>query len=295
MRDQFLGYLQGGAGRFGGQQESAKKNKGIQLGILMLAMGVFFCAFSEKNVLAEKNGAITEKVQIAFKPESVENINELKNIDSIFDNLDSKENCVAEASSSGRSIAIAEAKIEASAPEKRKEVSSKDSNFLCDFVLDEEAFKNKDLEKKCAEEKEDENIKYKKEKINRLIIGYPLEKMINYISKREERVAYYLVAIAKKESDWGKHAPKKNGDDCYNYWGYRGTYNQTDSGYSCFDSPEQAIQAVGDRIEDLLDKKIDTPEKFIVWKCGSTCAGHDPQGVLKWISDVKLYYRKLST
>jgi hypothetical protein len=102
------------------------------------------------------------------------------------------------------------------------------------------------------------------------------------------------VAIAKKESNWGKRSPVKSGRDCYNYWGYRGGYNMTDSGYSCFDSPEQAVQEVGDRIEKLLSQQINTPSRMIVWKCGRTCAGHDPAGVAKWISDVEHYYNKLA-
>jgi hypothetical protein len=128
-----------------------------------------------------------------------------------------------------------------------------------------------------------------------MVTGYPLEKMVPFIGKRNKQVAAFLVAIAKKESDWGKYSPKKAGRDCFNYWGFKGKYNPTESGYSCFDSPEQAIQAVGDRIEDLINKRIDTPERMIVWKCGSTCAGHDPGGVRKWIADVEMYVKKMNS
>jgi hypothetical protein len=128
-----------------------------------------------------------------------------------------------------------------------------------------------------------------------MVAGHPIEKMASYILKRDKKVGSFLVAIAKKESDWGLHSPLKAGRDCYNYWGYRGGYNMTESGYSCFDSPEQAIAVVGDRIEDLLEEQINTPVKMIVWKCGRTCAGHDPAGVAKWISDVDLYYGKLNS
>jgi hypothetical protein len=157
-----------------------------------------------------------------------------------------------------------------------------------------------------AEEKErqERNAKKKKEKeivesapldslelrYKELVAGSPLEKMVPFLAKCDRETAAYLIAIAKKESDWGEHSPKKGGNDCFNYWGYRGTYNQTASGYSCFDSPEQAILVVGERIKELLDKKINTAEKLVVWKCGSSCAGHDPAGVRKWISDVALYY-----
>lgn len=128
-----------------------------------------------------------------------------------------------------------------------------------------------------------------------LVQGHPIEGMIPSISRKEKAVAAFLIGIAKKESDWGKHSPRKNGRDCYNYWGYRGTYNATDSGYSCFDSPEQAVDEVGRRIEKLMSQKINTPERMIVWKCGSSCAGHDPYSVKKWISDVSLYYNKLDS
>lgn len=128
--------------------------------------------------------------------------------------------------------------------------------------------------------------------IKKLVVGHPIEKMAPYISRQNEDVAAYLVAIAKKESNWGKFSPQKDGKTCYNYWGYRGTYNQTDSGYSCFDSPRQAVRVVGGRIAELLAQKIDTPGEMVVWKCGSSCVGHDPAGVDKWIRDVGFYYRK---
>ena len=128
-----------------------------------------------------------------------------------------------------------------------------------------------------------------------LVVGHPIEKMTPYITKRNKQVASFLLAIAKKESNWGEHSPVKSGRDCYNYWGYRGAYNQTASGYSCFDSPEQAVKEVGDKIERLLIQDINTPNRMIVWKCGRTCAGHDPAGVAKWISDVALYYGKFNS
>lgn len=133
------------------------------------------------------------------------------------------------------------------------------------------------------------------EELGRLLLGYPIEKMIPFMAKKDKVVSAFLVGIAKKESDWGKHVPRKNGRDCYNYWGFKGGYNLTSSGYSCFDNPEQAIEMVGGRIEELVGKKIDTPEKMVVWKCGSSCAGHDPAGVRKWISDVSKYFYKLNS
>lgn len=130
-------------------------------------------------------------------------------------------------------------------------------------------------------------------KVNRMVSNYPMKEMSAYISKENKNVAAFLVAIAKKESNWGKYSPKKLGKECYNYWGYRGTYNQTASGYSCFDSPEQAVGVVGDRIEELVAQQIDTPKEMIVWKCGASCVGHETYSVNKWIQDVDLYYNKI--
>lgn len=124
----------------------------------------------------------------------------------------------------------------------------------------------------------------------KMLAGHPMAAMAPFISEQDKTVAAFLIGIAKKESDWGTHSPKKDGRDCYNYWGYRGGYNQTESGYSCFDSPQQAVDVVGARIGDLIAKKIDTPARMVVWKCGSTCAGHDPVAVKKWIADVSTYY-----
>jgi len=131
-------------------------------------------------------------------------------------------------------------------------------------------------------------------KIGKMVAGQPIAEMTPYIAKKDKNVAAYLVAIAKKESNWGKFAPQKDNKDCHNYWGYRGAYNQTASGYSCFDSPEQAVDVVGRRISDLVNKNIDTPKAMaLAWKCGWDCSGHDPASVTKWVSDVSYYYQKI--
>jgi len=122
-----------------------------------------------------------------------------------------------------------------------------------------------------------------------------MEKMAPYISAKEKRTAAFLIGIAKKESNWGKYSPKLNGKDCYNYWGYRGSgENVTPSGYTCFDSPRQAVNVVGQRISDLInDSDLSTPEEMIVWKCGWSCAEHSDESVDKWIADVGIYYDKV--
>lgn len=151
-------------------------------------------------------------------------------------------------------------------------------------------------EKAKNEKYEIANIRYpsKTERnINKLISDQPIRKMIPFIAEKNKMTAAYLIAIAKKESNWGKYSPKKYGRDCYNYWGYRGTYNQTLSGYSCFDSPEQAVDVVGNRIGELVNQQIDTPREMVVWKCGASCANFDAYSVKKWIADVDFYFQKI--
>lgn len=130
-------------------------------------------------------------------------------------------------------------------------------------------------------------------KIRRLVTGHPLEKMAPYIATYDPQIAAFLVAIAKKESDWGKFAPQKEGRTCYNYWGYRGPENTTDSGYSCFASPGEAVATVGARLRELLDQGLDTPRKLIVWKRGFLNTPLDASEE-KWVSDVAYYAEKLS-
>jgi hypothetical protein len=131
--------------------------------------------------------------------------------------------------------------------------------------------------------------------IGKVVSDYPIEKMIPYIARQNNKVAAFLVAIAKKESNWGVHTPKKNGKECFNYWGYRGKENTTDSGYSCFDSRAQAVNIVGKRIKNLIAQNIDTPREMLVWKCGGSCFGETARGASQWVRDVDFYYKKLQT
>lgn len=128
------------------------------------------------------------------------------------------------------------------------------------------------------------------QQIAKIIKNAPMSAMVDEIAQKDRAVAAYLVGIAMKESKYGTYSPKKNGADCYNYWGYRGKENTTKSGYSCFDSPAHAVSVVGGKIESMLKGGPRTPAQMISWKCGSTCAGHDPQSVTKWISDVSINY-----
>jgi len=131
--------------------------------------------------------------------------------------------------------------------------------------------------------------------LKEMLAGYPIEQMIPALLEKDPKTIAFLVSIGKKESNWGKRSPKHNGSDCFNYWGYRGPNRVGSGGHSCFATPQEAVDIVGKRITYLVeDKGLDAPEKMIVWKCGSSCAGHSAFSVRKWISDVTLYFDKLA-
>ncbi len=125
--------------------------------------------------------------------------------------------------------------------------------------------------------------------------GHPIAQMLPYIFKQDKLTAAYLVSIAKKESNWGKVAPKKDGIDCYNYWGYKGKGSRgLAAGHGCFGSPEEAVETVSKRIDTLTQEyELETPRQMVVWKCGSSCAGHSDISVQKWISDVGYYTKEV--
>jgi hypothetical protein len=133
-----------------------------------------------------------------------------------------------------------------------------------------------------------------KQEIREVVQGYPIERMSGYIARQDRVVAAYLVSIAKKESNWGKRAPRYDGRDCYNYWGYRDPNNtQGTGGHTCFQSPQEAVEAVGKRIHRLVyEEDRQTPAKMIVWKCGYSCDGHSEESVQKWKQDVGYYFRQ---
>jgi hypothetical protein len=141
--------------------------------------------------------------------------------------------------------------------------------------------------------RENEKSKEREATLENLVSGYPIEQMVPYIARQNKTVAAFLVGIARKESTWGEHAPSVDGRDCYNYWGYRGGHNPTDSGYSCFDSPEQAVSVVGGRLQALVNQDLTTPARMVVWKCGGACAAD--LGAGGWISAVSGYFYKLNS
>lgn len=127
--------------------------------------------------------------------------------------------------------------------------------------------------------------------------GHPIEGMSPFIAKYDRDIAALIVGIAKKESNWGKRVPRAaDGSDCFNYWGYKGAGSRgVAMGHSCFGTQEEAVKTIGDRLVKLVSlRKTSEPKNMIVWKCGSSCNGHSPESVKKWISDVTIYYDRLA-
>ncbi len=144
-----------------------------------------------------------------------------------------------------------------------------------------------------ATPEQDEDLK---KFIDEMVAGYPIAVMAPAIAEYDREVAALIVGIAKKESNWGKRVPvDATGADCFNYWGWKGAGARgVAMGHGCFGTPEEAVQAVGNRIAQLVElRKTSEPKNMIVWKCGSSCATHSPESVRKWIADVDLYYRKI--
>ncbi len=132
-------------------------------------------------------------------------------------------------------------------------------------------------------------------KITDMVKGYPIEAMLPYIFEQDRTVAAFLIGIAKKESNWGKRVPVLEGQDCFNYWGYRGVRRLMGTGgHTCFNSRKDAVDTVARRITTLVySERLNTPEKMILWKCGFSCQGHSRESVKKWISDVDMYFSQL--
>jgi len=174
--------------------------------------------------------------------------------------------------------AQAQTKVLGKITEQKSEESGEElETFVMDTLKQFEKVKQEDLE----------------DEINKIVDGSPMKKMTPLITQLDNRVAAFMVAIAKKESNLGRRVPVLNGEDCYNYWGYRGIRERMGSGgHTCFDSPKDAVETVSRRINDLVKADIDTPEEMVIWKCGSSCAGHSDYSVEKWISDVEMYYEK---
>lgn len=128
-----------------------------------------------------------------------------------------------------------------------------------------------------------------------MVAGYPIEAMLPEIFKQDRTVAAYLIAMAKQESQWGRRVPVLDGQDCYNYWGFRAVRDQMGTGgHTCFDSPADAVATVGKRVHELIyTYGRSTAEELIIWKCGYSCDGHDQSNVRAWKRTVGMYYDKL--
>jgi len=147
---------------------------------------------------------------------------------------------------------------------------------------------------KVAEASDNKKEELKNE-IASVVKNTPMAAMIDSISEKPRPVAAFIVGIAMKESKFGVYSPKKDRQDCYNYWGYKGRENVTAGGYSCFSSPEHAVEVVGGKIESLVDRGVKNPAQMISWKCGRSCAGHGQANVQKWISDVAIYFNRINS
>lgn len=128
--------------------------------------------------------------------------------------------------------------------------------------------------------------------VAKMVKGYPIEDMLPYITKQDRDTAAFIVGIAKKESNWGKRIPvTENGEDCYNYWGYRGEGSRGIAmGHGCFGSKKEAVKVISARIDSLMHEyQRDTAQEMVVWKCGYSCDAHSTESVEKWVSDVGYY------
>lgn len=151
---------------------------------------------------------------------------------------------------------------------------------------------------KIVEQKNPQEIKKEilRKDLQTLVEGHPIEEMIPFISNKDRKTAAYIIGIAKKESAWGERKPVLNGEDCYNYWGFRAKRERMGSGgHTCFDTPKEAVDAVATRIDQIIERNdAQSAKDMIVWKCGSDCSVTGGQAAAdKWIEDVDMYAEKV--
>lgn len=166
------------------------------------------------------------------------------------------------------------------------------------FVMIKQYYYQNFLQVRQVEQKSLQELKVEKfeKELSVLVAGYPIEAMIPYIASKDKETAAYLIGIAKKESNWGKRKPVLNGEDCYNYWGFRAASDRMGSGgHTCFDNPKEAVAAVAKRIDQIIERNdVKSAKNMIVWKCGSNCAVTGGQAAAdKWIKDVDMYAGKV--
>lgn len=204
----------------------------------------------------------------------------------------------------GQNVSAAVGEIE-NAGKKKSVLMEKDTVYAGNNVVDVDNLKDESVVDnidtsfvtKLLKDFEEIDMNSFEKELLEMVKGYPIETMIPEIAKKDKKVAAFIVAIAKKESAWGKRVPVLDGKDCYNYWGYRGIRDKMGTGgHTCFDSPKDAVDTVAKRIEFLVsNKKLNTPSKMIIWKCGSDCSVTGGQAAAdKWIMDVAMYFDKLN-
>lgn len=165
------------------------------------------------------------------------------------------------------------------------------ARVLGDNVAKVEAEKKAQIEaeEKRAKDIIAENQKKFEARIRELVGDSPIKQMAPYMAKEDPLVTAMFIAIAKKESAWGRRVPVNNGRDCYNYVGFRLKTEKLGSGdHSCFATPKEGFERTAKRIKDLIYKENMTTAKKMVspWKCGYRPDLDDPGAVQKWVSDV---------
>lgn len=147
------------------------------------------------------------------------------------------------------------------------------TKYIEDVVAQSEKVKKDEFEKQVTD----------------MVEGYPIKEMLPSLFEKDRTVIAFYIAIARKESNWGKRVPVLNGEDCHNYLGYRGIRDRMGTGgHTCFDSPKDAVDTITKRLKFLIEeKKLDTPAKMSIWKCGSVSNCKKDKQVGKWISDVE--------
>lgn len=154
---------------------------------------------------------------------------------------------------------------------------------------------------RSADSSQEKTVSHEKKafeaELRAIVKGYPIEVMVPVIAEYDRDIAGLIVGIAKKESNWGKRVPRTSGgDDCFNYWGYKGAGARgVAMGHGCFGESAEAVHAIGGRLQELTRlRQTSEPANLTIWKCGSSCASHSPESVRKWISDVDLYFRAIA-
>ncbi len=149
---------------------------------------------------------------------------------------------------------------------------------------------------RAAKQAEEEAKAKRVAAIEKLLKGSPMTAMAPIIAEQDTEIAALIVGIARKESQWGVRSPRKNGSDCFNYWGFKGAGGRgVGMGHACFATREEAVEKIAKRLEKLVKQRGTSKPSGLVttWKCGRSCAGHSKESVNKWVSDVNQYYAKL--